>query len=209
LWRSVPRLLPVGTLRAARGLPTSVLMRGLLAGSYFGAEAFIPLMLVRERGLSAAAAGLALTGAALGWAAGSWYQGRPATTLPRPVLVRLGCVLVCVAIVAAAVTAVTPVTPWLAAIGCVIGGGGMGLAMATIGVLVLEQSPVAEQGVNSASLQMSDALLSTTSIGAGGVIFAALHGRAGEDGGVFVVIFGVALVIAVAGVALAPRTRAR
>jgi len=67
---TIRRLLPPGTLRFARGLPTVIAMRGVLAGSFFGAETFIPLMLVSERGLTSTQAGLSLTGAALGWAAG-------------------------------------------------------------------------------------------------------------------------------------------
>ncbi len=37
-----PRLLPVGTWRAARGLPVTVLLRGLASGAYFTLEAFVP-----------------------------------------------------------------------------------------------------------------------------------------------------------------------
>lgn len=54
---TLPRLLPPGTLRASPGLPTAILMRGILAGSFFGAEAFVPLMLIEERGLATALAG--------------------------------------------------------------------------------------------------------------------------------------------------------
>jgi hypothetical protein len=42
-------------------------------------------------------------------------------------------------------------------------------------VLLFELSPVADQGANSAALQMSDALGSIVMIGAGGVLFALLH----------------------------------
>ena len=39
---TLPRLLPTGTLRLARGLPTAVAMRGFLAAAFFGAETFLP-----------------------------------------------------------------------------------------------------------------------------------------------------------------------
>src|SRR5690606_28073596 len=97
---SVPRLLPPGTLVLRRGLPTVIAMRGILAGAFFGAEAFLPLMLVAQRGLSATLAGLALTGGALGWASGSWYQGRPNLTVPRYLLLRIGSGLVAAGIAA-------------------------------------------------------------------------------------------------------------
>lgn len=43
-------LLPRGTYRAARGLPSVVLLRGVAAGSFIAAESFVPLMLVTQRG---------------------------------------------------------------------------------------------------------------------------------------------------------------
>jgi hypothetical protein len=83
----------------------------------------------------------------------------------------------------------------------------MGLGMASVSVLVLEQSPVADQGANSAAIQVSDALLSTVLIGAGGVIFAALHRGPGLDKDVFLIINAVMLAVALLGVLLAPRVR--
>lgn len=58
-------LLPPGTLRARRGLPSVVLMRALIAGALFGAEIYVPYLLIDEYGFSATAAGFGLTAAAL------------------------------------------------------------------------------------------------------------------------------------------------
>jgi MFS family permease len=44
------RLLPGGTLTAARGLPTVVLSRGLLTGAFFAVEAYLPLTLTAVHG---------------------------------------------------------------------------------------------------------------------------------------------------------------
>ena len=49
------RLLPAGTLRAERGLPSVIALRGIASAAFFGAEAFIPLLLVTVRGFSPAA----------------------------------------------------------------------------------------------------------------------------------------------------------
>ena len=51
--------------------------RGLLPGAFFGAEAFIPLMLVEQREVALVLAGAALTVGGVGWTAGSWLQSRP------------------------------------------------------------------------------------------------------------------------------------
>ncbi|MGO1289522.1 MAG: MFS transporter, partial [Cellulosimicrobium funkei] len=49
---AVPRLLPRGTTRAARGLPSVIAIRGLVAAAFTGAEVLLPLLLSHERGLS-------------------------------------------------------------------------------------------------------------------------------------------------------------
>ncbi|WP_218671362.1 hypothetical protein [Microbispora sp. GKU 823] len=107
---TLPRLLPKGTLRAARGLPTVVALRGLGAGSFFAAEVFVPLMLVQERGLNAAEAGLALTGGSLAWSLGSWIQGRRPHA--RALTIRLGATLIAAGICVTAF-AVIPSAPVL------------------------------------------------------------------------------------------------
>ena len=73
---ALPGLLPRGTLRAARGLPSVVGVRGLCTAAFFGTESFVPLFLVTERGFAPAEAGLALTGGAIGWFAGTSIQTR-------------------------------------------------------------------------------------------------------------------------------------
>ena len=64
-----------GTVVLARGLPSVVAFRGIMAGAFFGAETFLPLALTTVHGARPAMAGLPLTVGALGWAAGSWWQG--------------------------------------------------------------------------------------------------------------------------------------
>jgi MFS family permease len=206
---SVPRLLPAGTLAARRGLPTVILMRGLLAGSYFGLEAFLPLMLEQHRGLSVTLAGLSLVTATVGWAISSWAINKPfvATRISRPGLVRLG-IAVCGVSLLGDVLAVDTRTPlWTAAGAMLFAALGAGMAFPTISVLTLEQSEPAEQGANSASLQVADGIASTTTIALGGGVYHALGSSGGASGGVYVLLY--LCYIAVAGVAwiLAPRVR--
>lgn len=72
---ALPRLLPAGSLRAARGLPTAPVLRGLAFGALTAAEVLIPLMLINERHLTPTGAGVVLTIGALGWSTGSWIMG--------------------------------------------------------------------------------------------------------------------------------------
>jgi MFS family permease len=205
---SVPRLLPRGALRFARGLPTVVVLRGVFAGAFFGAEVFVPLLLVEQRGLATTLAGASLTGGALTWALGAWYQGRPNRRFSRAQLVTVGLALVAAGIVITVTVLANAMPPFTAAIGWLVAGLGMGLGITSLSVLVLELSPVEEQGANAAAMQVSDALGSIVMIGIAGAIFAGLN-RAGQDNsGVFLLIFAVMGVVAAVGAVLAPRARA-
>jgi MFS family permease len=205
---SVPRLLPRGALQFARGLPTVVVLRAVFAGAFFGAETFVPLLLVEQRGLATTLAGASLTGGALTWALGSWYQGRPTRRFSRTQLVTAGLGLVAAGIVITATVLASAMPPFMAAIGWLVAGLGMGLGITSLSVLVLELSPVEEQGANAAALQVSDALGSIVLIGAAGAIFAGLHKAGHDNSGVFLLIFAVMAVVAVVGAVVAPRARA-
>ncbi len=118
-WSCPPfrRLTPVGTLRAAPGLPAAVLLRGILTFTFFCADAYVPLALQGWRGLGPAVAGLALTGATLSWTSGAWVQARMIGDWGARRLVRSGFVTVVVGIVgfAAVLAPSVPVAVGIAA----------------------------------------------------------------------------------------------
>jgi MFS family permease len=206
---SIPKLLPAGALRLRRGLPTVVVLRGFFAGAFFAAEWFVPLILVSERSLTYALAGGALSGAAVGWFIGSWYQGRPSTRTPRYRLVEIGAAMTTLGLALSSLILLQAVPWWIIVGTWSIGSFGMGILYGSLGVLLLEQSPPEEQGINSAALQMSDSLGVIALTGLGGVIFAAGHTAAGEDAAVYAVIFGVMITIAAFATSVSPRVRPR
>ncbi|MGM1063697.1 MFS transporter [Saccharothrix sp. Mg75] len=162
-------LLPRGTLTARPGLPMTILARALLAGSFFAAEAFIPLTLTSVHGYSAVASGIPLTLSALGWSSAAWWQSRR-TDVPREKLVRWGFVLN-----AAGIAGVTLIAPewgpaWATPVLWAVAGAGMGLAMSSLSVLTLAASTDVDRGFNSAALQISDMLGSALLVGLGGVL---------------------------------------
>ncbi|MEU1687271.1 MFS transporter [Micromonospora sp. NPDC005707] len=169
----VPRLLPAGFLRAARGLPTVIGLRGLASAAFAGAEVVIPLMLSRERGFSPTAAGLVLTVGALSWSVGSWIQGRIAAPRSAATLPRVG--LACIAVGTAGVTlALLPAVPVaLAVLAWAVAGLGMGLLYPSLSVLTLDLSAPAEQGRNSSALQLGDSLAAATVLALTGAVLAA------------------------------------
>jgi MFS family permease len=170
--RPLRRLLPVGTLRLAPGLPTVIALRGLLACAFFGAEAYLPLTLTEVHGGSARVVGVPLTLAALTWSAGSWLQGRRDAN--RAILLPVGFGIVAVGVGALIGVDVHGTSLWLAVPIWAVGGAGMGIALTLIAVLVLELSPEAQQGANSAALQISDITGSIIGITFAGAVITAM-----------------------------------
>jgi MFS family permease len=164
----LPRLLPSGTLRLGRGLPATVALRGLLAGAFIGMESFIPLAFTSLHGFTPTAAGLVLTAGALGWSAASWYQARGNRSQTRMALA--GALFVAGGVIGSALAVQGPglliVPTWIAT------GIGMGLAYPAVSVLVLGYSPPAEQGGNSAALQIVETLGGSLVVGLAGAIIA-------------------------------------
>lgn len=199
------RLLPPGTVTARRGLPTVVLSRGLLTGAFFGVEAYLPLTLTAVHGASPVMAGLPLTFGALGWAAASALQGRY-PDIPRHKLLRAGFLLLAAGLAAVTVSAFSWLPYWLALPAWITAGAGMGLAMPSLSVRLLELSPPADRGFNSAALQIWDMLMCAACIGFGGVLLVAVASTDAPTPAVVplnVLMAGLALT----GAVLAARTR--
>ena len=151
-------LLPTGTWRAARGLPSVVLLRGVASGAFVAAESFVPLMLVTERGLSPTMAGLSLAVGGASWALGSYVQSRPRAEPYREQLMAGGMVLVALAIATVPSVLIASVPVWIVGIAWGVGCLGMGAVIASTSVLLLKLSAPREAGANSAALQISDGL---------------------------------------------------
>lgn len=197
------RLLPRGTLRLARGLPTVVALRGLNSAAFFLCEAFIPLWLNQQRGWSITAAGLALTSGALSWSIGSHLQSRITDPHRRQAWLVHGCLLLSVGIVLCAVAVLGLLADWMVLIGWAASGLGVGLALPMLGVLTLKLAPPAEQGTYASALQLCAALGTSAALAAGGVAFTLLQGRMPTSA--FASVFVLAAVFAIVAWRSAPR----
>jgi MFS family permease len=185
---SLPNLMPPGFFRFGPGLAPVITVRALIAGAFFGAETFVPLMLVEQRHLSLLVAGSTLTVGALGWSAGAWLQSLRSFRLPRNQVITMGatCVLLGVGLVAA----VAWLQLWvgLVAVAWVFAGVGMGLATSGTSLATMTLSSGGEQGRNASSLQFGEAFGAGLFVGVGGTIFAALR-----PGGNLTLTFGSVL----------------
>ncbi|WP_460795254.1 MFS transporter [Microbacterium sp. GXF0217] len=192
-------LVPRGTLRAARGLPSVVLMRGIVAGAFFAAEAYIPYLLMERFGFSATLAGLALTFSAFAWAGASALQGRYGDRLGNTRIAALSLGLVLVALIAVVATAVLGLSPIIVVICWAFAGGGMGLVYPRLTVLTLAYSHGNDQGFNSSALSISDSGGSAVAIALAGLGVATFGGGAGAFWFVFVFAIALVLVAAIPG----------
>ncbi len=194
------RLTPPGTLRAARGLPAAVLVRGIITFAFFGVDAYIALLLVDWRGLSATQAGISLTAATLTWTTGSWIQARLASRFPPERFVQAGIAALIVGLASFLLLLLPEVPTWLSVPTVGIAGLGMGLAYSPLALIVLREAHGAEQGRASSALSLTDSLGSALGIGiTGAAVAASVRATAAPVSGLAV---GFAVAIAVAGLGL-------
>ena len=173
---ALPPLMPPGFLRLRRGLTQVIQTRGFLAGSFFGAEAFVPLMLVEQRAVPLLQAGVVLTVGSIGWTVGSWLQARPWLRMRRDWLITLGCISVALGVGLVGLIAFLPTLPYiLVSAAWIFSGLGMGLATSSTSLAVMSLSDTAEQGRNASSLNVADALGSGIFVGIAGTLFAGLR----------------------------------
>jgi MFS family permease len=205
LFPSLRHLLPPGALRFARGLPTVVVMRGILAGAFFAGEAFVPLALQTIRGATTAQAGAVLTVGAVGWALGSQVQGRLYGRMPRHRLVQSGAALVAVCLGTVALALLPALPFWVAVVSWIVGAAGMGLAFGAVGTLTLDLSEPEDQGANVAALQVCDSVGSVVFVGIAGAIYGAAFDAGTVSATTFTTIWLTMAGVAAAGAVVAAR----
>jgi MFS family permease len=201
---AVRPLVPAGTLMARRGLPSVILARGLASASFFGAEVYLPYLLIDQYDFPPTLAGLTLTGGALAWAGAAAVQGRLGSRLPHRNAVQVGSLMVLAAVLLALATTALH---WPAAVaigGWVLAGGGMGLLYPRLSVMTLALSTKENEGFNSSAMSISDSLGGALSLATTGIVFAAFATAVQSFAGVF----AFTAAIGVGAALVAPRVTA-
>ncbi len=204
---ALPALLPAGALRLRRGLPSLVAVRALFTGTFAGAEAFVPLMLVAHRDLTPALAGAALTVGALGWSAGSWLQGSSRVRVDRVRLLAGGGVVLGLGVLLLALTPLGAVPPAVVPVAWIVAAAGMGTGMSSMSVLTLRLSPAGEEGRSGAALQIGDALGGLLGIALAGALFSAAPGGSAASAAPYVLVWAVLGGVGLSAAAVALRVR--
>ena len=201
------RLMPPGTLRAARGYPTAILLRGVLTFAFFAVDLYVALLLEDVRGWSAFMAGIAITAATVSWTVGSWTQARFSSRFPHEWFVRRGFPIVAIGLAGLGLILLQEVPAVLAIPIFGFAGFGMGLTYAQFALIVLRDVPREDQGSATASLTLSDQV--GTALGASvaaALVHTAVAGGAGPSPGLAVAI-AIGSAAAAVGWVLAPRLR--
>jgi MFS family permease len=198
------RLVPVGTVRLAAGLPAAVAVRGILTFAFFGADAYVSLAVTDARDTSTRLAGAALTAATLTWTTGSWVQQRVIARRGPRWLVQRGFLFVAAG-VGGMLVVLGSVPPWMAVPMWGLAGLGMGISYGPLSVTVLGLAEPGREGAATASLQLTDVLGVALGTGLAGVFVALGDGRGWDVASSLTLAFSTTLVVALAGVLAAGR----
>jgi predicted MFS family arabinose efflux permease len=200
--------MPPGTLSAARGYPTAILLRGVLTFAFFAVDVYVALLLEDVRGWSPFMAGIAITAATVSWTVGSWTQARFTARFPHEWFVRRGFPVVAIGLAGLGLILLQEVPAILAVPIFGFAGFGMGLAYAQFALIVLRDVPREDQGTATANLTLSDQVGTTlgTSVAAALVNTAVASGGSPAPGLAAAIVIGST--VAFLGWVLAPRLKA-
>lgn len=203
------RLTPPGVLRAAPGLPATILSRGLLTAAFFSGDAFVPLALRDVRGSASWVVGIALTATTLLWTAGAWIQEREVQRLGPRRLIRTGFVGLAVAWVVASAALSESVPVALLVMAFAATGLAMGPAYASVSVATLALAEKGAEGRATSALQLTDVLGTSLGTGIAGAIVAAGDKLDVDLRWSVGIVLLLAAVYALVGIAVAQRVPAR
>lgn len=170
------KLLPEGTFSVRRGLPATIVSRGLYFACYVATESYVVLAFTEVKGMSADLAGLIVAGGSLSWSAAAWLQSKLderdlGRGRKKRVIAGIGLMIVGVSLVIAAVGFESGGIAF-AVVSQIVTGFGIGLANPTTGAIALQHARPGEEGEVSAHLQFVDAFSPGVSIGIGGALIA-------------------------------------
>lgn len=196
-------LFPAGMWSLKAGLPSALMVRGLVAFAIMGTSSFLPLALNELRGLTLTGAGIILSLGGVTWTLGSWIQARIEDArgeASRPARIRVGLSAVTIGVTVTALAALNIVPLWAIYPGWVLACLGMGVAYASISLFAM--SNVGPEGAGQLSGQLAniESLMVALAAGVGGALIARVRPLDGAFTLAFVVtLLGAALAVLVAG----------
>jgi MFS family permease len=197
-------LVPPGTLALAPGMPAAVLVRGMLTFAFFGADAYVSLTFQDVRDQPTWVAGVALTGATLGWTSAAWIQQRWVLSAGPRRVVATGFAFLAVGIAGMFGALGSLPIPICIAMWSVAGFG-IGMAYSPLSVTVLGLAEPGQEGTASSSIQLADVLGIALGTGLGGAFVALGEAQGWATASALAIAFPVTFGVAILGVLAARR----
>jgi MFS family permease len=202
--RTFVALVPPGTLRLDPGMPAAVMVRGILTFAFFGADAYVSLTFKDVRDRPTWVAGIALTGATLGWTTAAWIQQRWILSAGPRRVVTTGFAFLAVGI-AGMVAALADLPIPLCIVFWTMAGFGIGMAYSPLSVTVLGLADRGREGEASAGIQLADVLGVALGTGLGGAFVALGEAQGWATSSALALAFPVSCAAAVAGLVASRR----
>ena len=153
---ALPRLLPRGTFHSRRGMPSAILARLSAMASQVGLAVMIPLILQRVHGWSEASSAWWVTLGSITWSIGAVGQARVHDPHLRRRLPVIGGTLMAIGAIPVGALLFPSIPVWVALIGWLLVGLGVGLVHAPLSVMALEVTPESKHGRVASWLQVAD-----------------------------------------------------
>lgn len=166
---AIRRLLPAGSPQS-RGLFAALGTGLLLNMAFFGADAFVPLMLTAVRNQTTSFAGFVITAATVSWIASAWLQAQLVSHRSRRTLVTIGLGLIVAGIVGLGVALQPELPVSLALLAWGIAGAGMGFASPTVTLIAMALAPAGQEGATTSAIGQGSILGIALGAGIGGII---------------------------------------
>lgn len=144
--------------------------RGLVHFSFYAADIFIPLALIRYYEVSPMVAGWIMVVGAIGWTIASSWVGFTKRPISRIAINQIGAGFVAFGLVLAIGILKFDLTHWAYIVAWALIGTGMGLSYNAIAAELMDNAPKAEVGKTSTLAAMSDSLGIIIASGVGGYI---------------------------------------
>ena len=164
-------VLPAGTFRLQRGLPSAILASLLLTLAFFVGLYFLPLLITQHNHRSLLEAGLVVTAANTTWPIGNWWQASAVERYSKRLLAGASGAVVALSLFAGCLVLVGLPLP-IAYVAWACGGAGMGIAFPTMYLVAVEDAPAGRETVAVAALMTTNRLGISLGTGLGGAFIA-------------------------------------
>ena len=204
---ALPRLLPRGTFRSRAGMPSAILSRLCAMASQVGLAVMIPLVLQRVHSWSEASSAWWVTLGSLTWSVGAVAQARVHDPIWRRRLPVVGGALMAIGAIPVGALLVPAIPVWVALIGWLLVGLGMGLVHAPLSVMALEVTPEAKHGRVASWLQVADSAGPALELALVSVAMSAWAATAQAGGAAYAPYWVIACALAIVTVVAVRRLR--